>query len=89
MIPAPKITTLAPSTTVHNADTSITITGTGFYAGATVNVGVAFGLVPTNISPTSIVVPVKAINIALAGTLAVSVQNADGQSSNSLNLTVT
>ena len=74
---------------VHNVATSITIAGTGFYAGATVNIGVAYGLVPTSISATSIVVPVAAINIVAAGTLAMSVQNIDGQASNSLNLTVT
>ena len=83
------ITSLTPNSVVQNANTSITIAGAGFATGATVNLGSAFGLVPTSITPTSLVVPVEAINIAQAGTLAMSVKNPNGEVSNSLDLTVT
>jgi IPT/TIG domain len=84
-----QITSLTPNTAPHNADVQVTIAGTGFQAGDTVNIGVAHSLVPDSLTPTSIVVTVRAINIAAAGTLAMSVTNSAGQTSNSLNFTVT
>jgi hypothetical protein len=87
--PAPVITALAPATGPANTDITVVITGTGFDAGATVNIGSAFGLVPTSNTPTELSVLVQAVNIAQPGTLPVSVQNWDGQVSNAIDFVVT
>jgi hypothetical protein len=88
-LPAPTITALTPDTGPANTDTPILITGTDFDPLATVNIGVAFGLVPTSVTPTELSVLVEAANIAEPGTLAVSVKNPDGQVSNAMDFTIT
>ena len=85
----PTVTALNPATGPANTDITVDITGTGFDTGATVNIGTAHSIVPSNITPTDISVLIKAVNIAAAGTLAVSVTNGDGQESNAVNFTVT
>jgi hypothetical protein len=67
---------------------SVTIAGTGLGDEATVNVGAAYGLVPTSQSDTSLDVLIEAVNIEKAGTLAVSVETRSGES-NALNFIVT
>jgi hypothetical protein len=86
---APSITTLSPSTAPANADVTVDITGTGFDGGATVNIGTAYGLVPTSATATNLSVLIKAVNIAFPGTLPVSVKNGDSQYSAPLDFTVT
>jgi hypothetical protein len=88
-LPAPTLTALNPSTAPANADVTVDITGTGFDAGATVNIGTAYGLVPTSATATNLSVLIKAVNIAFPGTLPVSVKNGDGQYSAPLDFTVT
>jgi IPT/TIG domain len=87
-LPTPTISALSPDTGPANTDVTISITGTDFDPLATVNIGVAFGLLPTSVTPTELFVLVQAVNIAEAGTLAVSVKNPDGQVSNTLDFTV-
>ena len=88
-LPAPTLTTLNPSTAPAGADVTVDITGTGFDSGATVNIGTAYGLVPTSATATNLSVLIKAVNIAFPGTLPVSVKNGDGQYSAPLDFTVT
>jgi hypothetical protein len=90
----PAITALSPATVPAQwpagADITVAISGTGFDAGPTVNVGVAHSLVPTSITPTDLSVLFSGTaHIAYPGVLAVSVTNADGQTSNALDFTVT
>jgi IPT/TIG domain len=86
----PAITALNPVTGAAGADITVNITGTGFDAGATVNVGVAHSLVPTSSAPTALSVLFSgASHIQYPGVLPVSVTNADGQVSNALDFTVT
>jgi IPT/TIG domain len=88
--PPPTVTVLNPATGPANTDITVSITGTGFGAGATVNIGTAHSLVPTNITPTDLTVLFSgAAHIQYPGVLPVSVQNADGQVSNTLDFTVT
>jgi IPT/TIG domain len=87
--PAPVLSALNPNTAPAGADLTLELTGTGFDPGATVNVGAAYGLVPSSVSATTLSVVVKALNIVLAGTLGVSVLNSDRQQSNELPLTLT
>src|ERR1700756_2650709 len=80
---APTITALNPATGPAGADITVNITGTGFDAGATVNVGVAHSLVPASSAPTALSVLFSgASHIAYPGVLPVSVTNGDGQVSN-------
>jgi hypothetical protein len=87
-LPAPVLETLSPVTGPANADITLSITGSGFESGASVNIGVAHSLVPTNITPTELSVLVDAINIAEPGVLPVSVKNWDDQLSNELDFAV-
>jgi hypothetical protein len=88
--PAPTITGLNPSTAAAGADVTVDIAGTGFNPGATVNIGVAHSLVPTNITPTDLsVVFSGTAHIEFPGTLPVSVENIDGQVSNTLDFIAT
>jgi hypothetical protein len=88
--PAPAVTALNPATGPANTDITVSITGTGFNTGATVNIGTAHSLVPTNITPTDLTVLFSgAMHIQYPGVLSVSVTNADGQTSNALDFTVT
>jgi hypothetical protein len=87
-VAAPAITVLSPDSTPANADATITITGTGFDAGASVMVG------PTEVSPTGsqtatdLIVLVPAATISMAGAVDITVKNGDGQLSNTLSLTL-
>jgi hypothetical protein len=87
-LPTPVITALAPDNGPANTDITIGITGTDFDSLATVNVGIAFGLLPASVTPTELSVLVEAVNVAQPGTLGVSVKNPDGQVSNVLDFTV-
>ena len=87
----PVVTTLSPSTlSTSSSNQNLTLTGTGFKAGAKVNVAKVGGttavLTPTAVSATSIVVPV---NVGLfPATFAVQVVHADGTKSVAVHLTV-
>jgi hypothetical protein len=88
-LPAPTLTALNPSTALAGADVTVDITGTGFDAGVTVNIGAAYGLTPTSATATDLTVPIAAVNIRFPGVLPVSVKNGDGQYSSPLDFTVT
>jgi hypothetical protein len=87
-LPTPVLTALAPDNGAPNTDITLTITGTDFDALATVNVGIAFGLLPSSVTPTELSALLEAVNVAQPGTLGVSVKNPDGQVSNVLDFTV-
>jgi hypothetical protein len=85
----PTISALNPATGPAATDITVDITGTGFAAGATVNIGVAHSLVPANITPTGLSVLFSGTaHIAYPGVLPVSVENSGGQVSNALDFTV-
>jgi hypothetical protein len=88
-VPAPTVTALTPNTALAGADVTVDITGTGFDSGATVNIGAAYGLIPTSATATDLSVPIAAVNIRFPGVLPVSVKNGDGQFSAPLDFTVT
>ena len=74
--PLPSISTLSPtSATAGGAAFALTITGTGFAAGATVTFGTFGSIVPTSISSTQIVVQIPATDIATGGNVNVTVTN--------------
>lgn len=89
ILPPPTITALTPSTAPANADVEVEITGSDFSGGVTVEIGTAYGLVPTTIMPTTISVVFEAINIEQPGTLPVKVKNGDDQYSNAVDFVVT
>jgi hypothetical protein len=82
---APTLTSLAPtSATVGGAAFTLTLTGTGFVAGATVNFGTNPAITPSSVTSTQIVATIPAADIATAGTVNVTVTNpAGGGTSNS------
>jgi hypothetical protein len=86
---APTVTALNPSSTPANTDVTVNITGTGFDSGAKVMVG------PTEVSPTGTPTPtdlsvlIHAVDISIAGAVEISVKNGDGQTSNTMSLTLT
>ncbi len=85
---SPTITTISPtSATAGGAAFTLTITGTNFVAGATVNFGTNAALTPSSITATQIQVTVPAGDIATAGTDAVTVTSG-GATSNGVNFTV-
>jgi hypothetical protein len=87
---APTITVLSPDTGPAATDITVDITGTGFAAGATVNIGVAYSLPPISVTPTDLSVLFSgAAHIQFPGVLPVSVKNSDGQVSNAIDFTVT
>jgi hypothetical protein len=88
-LPTPVLTAIAPTSGPANTDITLELTGTDFDPLATVNIGIAFGLVPTSVTPTELSVLVEAANIAEPGTLGLSVKNPDGQVSNVLDFTAT
>jgi hypothetical protein len=87
-LPTPVLSAIAPDTGPANTDIALTLSGTDFDPLATVNIGIAFGLVPSSVTPTEISVLVQAGNIAEPGTLGVSVTNPDGQVSAVVDFTV-
>jgi hypothetical protein len=90
--PSPTIAApLVPSSaTAGGAAFTLTVNGTNFVSGATVNFGTNAALTPSSITATQIQVTVPASDIATAGTPAVTVTNQTpgGGASNSVSFTV-
>jgi hypothetical protein len=85
---SPTITTISPtSATAGGAAFTLTVNGTNFASGATVNFGTNSALTPSSITATQIQVTVPAGDIATAGADAVTVTSG-GATSNSVNFTV-
>lgn len=76
VVPPPKMTSIAPTSGPAAGGTSVTITGTDFTNGASVNIGSAPATVVKWISNTSIAATTPAQS---AGSVDVEVVNADGQ----------
>jgi len=87
---APTLTSLAPtSVTVGGAAFTLTLTGTGFVTGATVNFGTNPAITPSSVTSTQIVATIPAADIATAGTVNVTVTNpAGGGTSNAQTFTI-
>jgi len=84
----PTISSISPtSATAGGAAFTLTVNGTNFVNGATVNFGTNGALTPSSITSTQIQVTVPATDIASAGTKAVTVTSG-GATSNSVNFTV-
>src|SRR6202012_2052394 len=76
---APTLTSLAPtSATAGGAAFTLTLTGTGFVAGATVNFGANPAITPSSVTGTQIVATIPPADIAAAGTVNVTVTNPAG-----------
>lgn len=75
-IPLPTITNVSP--TFGSTDTVVTVTGTGFAAGATVTIG-GFTVIPTFITPTEIIFTVPE-GLLLGDTYTITVTNSIGGS---------
>src|SRR5579862_3908453 len=72
----PVLTSLAPTAaTVGGAAFTLTLTGTGFVAGATVNFGSSPAITPSSVTSTQIVATIPAADIATAGTVNVTATN--------------
>ena len=87
---APTLTSLAPtSATEGGAAFTLTLTGTGFVSGATVNFGTNLAITPSSVTSTQIVATIPAADIATAGTVNVTVTNpAGGGTSNAQTFTI-
>ena len=75
---APSVTSLNPVSVLAGSLTSplvLTINGSGFTAGSTVNFGTTLGLIPTNITASSITVPIPVSLLALSANIQVTVTN--------------
>jgi len=81
---SPSLTGISPASCPVGGGTAVTLTGTGFQAGATVGFGGAAGTAVAVASATSIIATCPA---RAAGPLSVVVTNADGQVSNGLTFT--
>jgi hypothetical protein len=88
--PLPQISSIAPSSaTVGGAAFTLTLTGTGFVAGAIVNFGSNPAITPSSVTSTQIVATISAADIATAGTVNVTVTNpAGGGTSNTQTFTI-
>ena len=88
--PLPQISSIAPSSvTVGGAAFTLTLTGTGFVTGATVNFGSNPAITPSFVTSTQIVATIPAADIATAGTVNVAVTNpAGGGTSNAQTFTI-
>jgi hypothetical protein len=87
--PPPTIGTLSPATTVHGGVAfTLTVNGTLFVSGATVLWG-GGARVTTFVSATQLTAAITAADIALSGTVAVTVKNPDTGVSNASNFTIT
>jgi hypothetical protein len=75
--PAPTVSSISPNSGLITGGTSVTITGAGFLAGATVTVGGTAATGVTVASATSITVTIPAHGV---GAVSVVVTNTDGQS---------
>ncbi len=74
--PAPTVTSITPSSGTANGGTAITITGTGFLAGATVSLG---GTAATNVNVASSTSITATTAAHAAGAVSVAVTNSDAQ----------
>jgi hypothetical protein len=74
--PAPTVTTIAPTSGTANGGTAVTITGTGFLAGATVRLG---GTAATNVNVASSTSITATTSAHTAGAVSVVVTNTDAQ----------
>jgi hypothetical protein len=88
--PLPNISSIAPSSaTAGGAAFALTLTGTGFVAGATVNFGSNPAITPSSVTSTQVVATIPATDIATAGTVNVTVTNpAGGGTSNAQIFTI-
>src|SRR5436190_3707177 len=75
--PAPTVSSISPNSGTANGGTAVTITGTGFLAGATVKLGGTAATGVTVVNSTSITATTAA---HAAGTVNVVVTNTDAQS---------
>src|SRR5438128_856056 len=75
--PAPTVSAISPSSGMSSGGTAVTVTGTGFAAGATVSLGGTAATNVTVVSSTSLTDPTAA---HAAGAVDVVVTNSDGQS---------
>ena len=89
-VSGPALTAVAPTTaTVGGAAFTLTLTGTGFVAGATVNFGTNPAITPSSVTSTQIVATIPAADITTAGTVNVTVTNpAGGGTSNAQTFTI-
>ncbi len=87
--PLPHISSITPSSaTAGGPAFPLTVNGTGFIAGATVNFGSNPAITPTSVTSTQIVATIPATDIATAGTVNVTVTNpAGGGTSNAQTFT--
>ena len=74
--PAPTVTAIAPTSGTANGGTAVTITGTGFLAGATVSLG---GTAATNVNVASSTSITATTAAHAAGAVSVAVTNTDAQ----------
>src|ERR1700751_5852814 len=88
--PLPNISSITPSSsTAGGASFPLTVNGTGFVAGATVNFGSNPAITPSSVTSTQIVATIPAADIATAGTVNVTVTNpAGGGTSGALSFTI-
>jgi hypothetical protein len=86
----PALTSLAPTSATEGAAAFIlTLTGTGFGSGATVNFGTSPAITPSSVTSTQIVATIPAADIATAGTVNITVTNpAGGGTSNAQTFTI-
>ena len=75
----PQISSISPSsTTVGGPAFTLTVNGTNFVSGATVNFGTSPAITPSSVTSTQIVATIPAADIASAGTVNVTVTNPAG-----------
>ena len=88
-VSGPTLSSVAPATaTVSGAAFTLTLTGIGFVTGATVNFGSNAAITPSSVTSTQIVATIPAADIAMAGTVNVTVTNPTGGTSNAQTFTV-
>lgn len=85
----PVLSTMTPNTAVHGTVVSVTLTGTGFSAGAQVFFGSVIVVPDTRTGTTGLTFTVTAAMMPNTGSYAVTVQNNDGGTSNALSFTAT
>ena len=78
-VSGPALTSIAPtSATAGGAAFPLTLAGTGFVSGATVNFGTNPAITPSSVTSTQIVATIPAADIATTGTVNVTVTNPTG-----------
>src|SRR6185312_2466060 len=83
--PSPTITSISPASAVAGGgDFLLVIVGTYFTGDTTVTFGSDGPIVPVILGTTKLLVPVQAADIAVAGTVIVTVSNAGGAASTPL-----